>query len=118
MEFDVGNHVWLRVMPMKSVHRFGVLGNLSPHYIGPFEILERIGTLAYRLALPPQLFGVHNVFHVSMLRKYMLDPQHIIDYQTIEVRDDVSYEEMPVSILEQREKVLRNRTIPFMKVKW
>ena len=66
--------------------------------------------------MPPQLFGVHNIFHVSMLRKYVLDPQHIIDYQTIKVRDGVSYEEMSVSILEQREKVLRNMTISFAKV--
>ncbi|XP_052182015.1 uncharacterized protein LOC127794802 [Diospyros lotus] len=118
LEFDVGNHVWLMVMPMNGVCRFGVSGKLSPHYIGLFEILERVEILAYKLALPPQLSVVHNVFHVSMLRKYVLDPQHIIDYHTIEVRDDVSYEEMPVSILERREKVLRNRTIPFVKVQW
>ncbi|XP_052189956.1 uncharacterized protein LOC127799771 [Diospyros lotus] len=105
-------------MPMKGVHQFGVSGNLSPRYIGSFEILERIGTLAYRLALPPRLSGIHNVFHVSMLRKYVLDPQHIIDYQTIEVGEDVSYEEMPISNLERNEKVLQNRSIPFVRVQW
>ncbi|XP_052174731.1 uncharacterized protein LOC127789782 [Diospyros lotus] len=118
LEFSTGDHVWLRVMPIKGVRRFGVSGKLSPRYIGPFEILERVGPLAYRLALPPQLAGVHNVFHVSMLRKYVSDPQHIIDYQTIEVKEDVTYEEKPVSILERKEKVLRNRSIPFVKIQW
>lgn len=73
--------------------------------------------MAYRLALPSQLVSVHNVFHVSMLRKYVPDPQHIINYQTIEV-GDISYEEMPISNLEQKERVLRNRSIPFIKVQW
>ncbi|XP_052181883.1 uncharacterized protein LOC127794676 [Diospyros lotus] len=118
LEFSTGDHVWLRVMPMKGVRRFGVSGKLNPRYIGPFEILERVGTLAYRLALPPQLSGVHNIFHVFMLRKYVLDPQHIIDYQTIEVREDVAYEEMLVSILEWKEKVLRSRSISFVRVQW
>ena len=67
-------------MPIKGARRFGVTGKLSPRYIGPFEILRRIRTLAYELALPPQLSHVHNVFHVSMLRKYVPDPQHVIDF--------------------------------------
>ena len=74
--------------------------------------------MAYELALPPQLSHVHNVFHVSMLRKYVLDPQHVIDFQTIEVQEDVSYEEMPTNILEHKEKILRNRSIPLVKVQW
>lgn len=118
LEFSAGDHVWLRVMPIKGVCRFGVSRKLSPRYIGPFKILERVGPLAYRLALPPQLAGVHNVFHVSMLRKYVPDPQHIIDYQTIEVKEDVTYEEKLVSILERKEKVLRNRSIPIVKIQW
>jgi len=103
LEFSVGDHVWLRVMPMKGVRRFGVSGKLSPRYIGPFEILERVGSLAYRLALPPQLSGVHNVFHVSMLRRYVPDPQHVVDYQAIEIREDATYEERPIGILERKE---------------
>ena len=90
----------------------------SRHYIGPFEILERVGSLAYRLALPPQLSGVHNIFHVLMLRRYVPDPQHVIDYQAIEIREDATYEERPISILEWKERVLRNRSIPFVKVQW
>ena len=67
-----------------------------------------VGTLAYKLALPPQLSHVHNMFHVSMLRKYVSHPHHVIDFQTVEVQEDVSYEEMPISILERKEKILRN----------
>ena len=118
LEFEIGDHVWLRVMPIKGVRRFGVTRKLNPHYISPFEILRRIGTLAYELALPPQLSHVHNVFHVSMLRKYVSDPQHMIDFQTLEVQEDVSYEEMPINILERKEKILRNRSIPLVKVQW
>ena len=71
LEFEVGDHVFLKVMPKKGVVRFGKQGKLAPRYIGPFEVLERVGTVAYRLALSPSLSGVHEVFHVSMLRKYI-----------------------------------------------
>ena len=74
LEFEVGDHVFLKVMPKIGVVRFGKRGKLSPRFIEPFEILERIGTVAYRLALPPSMTGVHVVFHVSMLRKYTPDP--------------------------------------------
>lgn len=86
--------------------------------MGPFEILERVGTLAYRLALPPQLASVHNVFHVSMLRKYVPDPHHVIDFQPLELREDLTYEEIPSCILDRKEKVLRNRVISYVKVLW
>ena len=105
-------------MPIKGMRRFGVTGKLSPHYIGPFEILRQIETLAYELALPPQLSHIHNVFHVSMLRKYVPDPQHVIDFQTLEVKENVSYEEMPTIILEHKEKILTNRSITLVKVQW
>ena len=104
LEFEVGDHVWLRVMPIKSVRKFSVTGKLSPRYIGPFEILRRIGILAYNLALPPQLSHVHNVFHISMLRKYVSDPQHGIDFQTLKVKEDVSYEKMSINILERKRR--------------
>ena len=71
LEFQVGDHVFLKVSPTKSVRRFGIKGKLSPRFVGPFETLERIGVVAYRLALPPSLDKVHNVFHVSMLKKYI-----------------------------------------------
>ena len=70
LEFEVGDHVFLKVMPKRGVVRFGKRGKLLPRFVGPFEILKRVGTVAYRLALPPSMSGVHEVFHVSMLRKY------------------------------------------------
>ena len=70
---------------MKGIMRFGKKGKLSPRFIGPFEILERVGDLVYRLALPPNLSSVHNVFHVSMLRKYILDPMHVFSYNSLEI---------------------------------
>ena len=79
LEFEVGDHVFLKVIPKKGVVRFGKRGKLSPRFIGPFEILERIGTVAYRLALPPSMLGVHEVFHVSTLRKYTPYLVHVVD---------------------------------------
>ena len=79
LEFEVGDHVFLKVMPKRRVVRFGNRGKLSPGFIGPFEILERVGTVAYRLALPHSMLGVHEVFHVSLLRKYTPDPAHMVD---------------------------------------
>ncbi|KAJ8771715.1 hypothetical protein K2173_026892 [Erythroxylum novogranatense] len=98
--------------------RFGKKGKLSPRYVGPYEILERIGSLAYRLALPPELSQIHDVFHVSMLRRYRSDPSHIIQTSEIQLRDDLSYEELPVEILDTKEKVLRNKTVQLVKVLW
>ena len=77
--FEVGDHVFLKAIPKRGVVRFGKRGKLSPRFIGPFEILERIDTVAYRLALPPSMLGVHEVFHVSILRRYTPDPAHVVD---------------------------------------
>ena len=88
LEFKVGDHVFLKVMPKRGVVRFGKHGKLSPRFIGPFEILERVGTIAYRLALPPSMSGAHKVFHVSMLWRYTLDPAHIVDWGEIKVDTD------------------------------
>ena len=79
LEFEVCDHVFLKVMRKREVVRFGKRRKLSPRFIKPFEILEMVGTVAYRLALPPSMLGVHEVFHVSMLRKYTLDPAHVVD---------------------------------------
>ncbi|KAL5546723.1 hypothetical protein UlMin_006410 [Ulmus minor] len=96
LEFQVGDSVFLKVAPMKGVMRFRKKGKLSPRYIGPFKILERIGKVAYRLALPPYLSSVHNVFHVSMLRKYVSDLSHVLENEPIKVHEDLTYEEQPV----------------------
>ena len=79
LEFEVGDHVSLKMNPKRRVVRFGKREKLSPRFIGPFEILERMGTVSYRLALPPSMAGVHEVFHVSMLRENTPDPAHVVD---------------------------------------
>ena len=93
-------------------------GKLELGYIGPFEILERVGTVAYRLALPPSLLGVHEVFHVSMLRKYTPDPAHEMDWGEITIDIDGTFEEGPVRILDSRDQVLRRKTMRLVKVSW
>ncbi|XP_070004232.1 uncharacterized protein [Nicotiana sylvestris] len=95
--FMVGERVLLCVSPMKGVVRFGKKGKLSPRYIRPFEILDRVGEVAYRLALPPGLSAVHLVFHVSMLRKH-IDPSHVLDFSTVQLDKDLTYDEEPVAI--------------------
>ena len=108
----------MKLSPWKGVVRFGKRGKLSPRYIGPFEIVERVGPVAYRLDLTEELSRVHNVFHISMLRKYIPDPSHVLEAPEIELRDDLSYEEQPVQILGREEKELRNKTISLVKVLW
>ena len=105
-------------MPKRGVVRFGKRGKLSPRFIGPFEILERVGTVAYRLALPPSMLGVYEVFHVSMLRKYTIDPTHVVDLGEIEVDTDGTFEEGPVCIMESRDQVLRCKTVRLVRVLW
>ena len=102
----MGDHVFLKVMPKRGVVKFGKRGKLSPRYIGPFEILERVGTVAYQLALPPSLSGVHTVFHISMLLKYTLDPTHLVDWGELVVDVDGTFEEGLVHIMNSRDQVL------------
>ena len=98
--------------------RFGKRGKLSPRYIGPFEVLERMGAVAYRLALPPILSSVHKVFHVSMLRKYTPDLTHIVDWGELVFDANGTFKEGPVRIMDSREKVLRGKTVRLVKVLW
>ena len=106
LEFEVRDHVFLKVIPKRGVVKFGKHRKLSPRFIGPFEILERVGTIAYRLALPSSMSGVHKVFHVSMLRRYTPDPAHVVDWGEIEVDTDGTFEEGPVCIMDSRDQVL------------
>nr|XP_048328424.1 uncharacterized protein LOC125422025 [Ziziphus jujuba var. spinosa] len=112
LKFEVGDRVFLKLSPWKGIVHLGKRGKLSPRYIGPDEIAERIGPVAYRLDLSDELSRVHYVFHISMLRKYILDPSHVLETSKIELRDDLSYEEQPVQILCWEEKKLRKKTIP------
>ena len=118
LEFKVGDHVSLKVIPKRGVVRFGKRGKLSPRLIGPFEILERIGTVVYRLVLPPSMSGVHEVFHLSMLRKYTPDPAHVVDWGQIEIDTDGTFKEGPVCILDSRDQVLRRKTVRLVRVLW
>ena len=105
-------------MPKRGVVRFGKRRKLSPRFIGAFEILERVGAVAYRLALPPSMSGVHEVFHVSMLRRCTPDPTHVVDWGKIEVDTDETFEEGPVCIMDSRDQVLRHKTVRLVKVLW
>ena len=116
LEFEVGDHVFLKVMPKRGVVRFGKREKLSPRFIGPFEILERVGVVAYRLDLPSSMSGVHEVFHVSMLQKYTPNPAHVVDWGEIELDNDGTFEEGPVCILDSRDQVLRRNTVRLVRV--
>ncbi|TYJ98798.1 retrotransposon protein, putative, Ty3-gypsy subclass, expressed [Cucumis melo var. makuwa] len=116
LEFQVGDQVFLKLSPWQGVIRFGRKGKLSPRYIGSYQIIERVGPIAYRLELPIELAQIHDVFHVSMLRKYIPYPSHVLQEQPVELKEDLSYVEEPVQILDRKEQVLRNKTIPLLKV--
>ncbi|XP_038874969.1 uncharacterized protein LOC120067488 [Benincasa hispida] len=118
LEFEVGYQVFLRLSPCKEVLRFGRKGKLSPCYIGHYEIIERVGPVAYKLQLHPELTCIHNVFHVSTLRKYIPDPMHVLVEQPIQLKENLSYEEETVQILDSKEQMLRNKIIPLVKVLW
>ena len=105
-------------MPKRGVVRFDKRDKLSPRFIGPFEILERVGIVAYRLALPLSMLGVHEVFHVSMLRRYTLDPVHVVDWGDIEVDTDETFEEGPMCIMDSRDQVLRRKIVRLVRVLW
>ena len=105
-------------MPKRGVVRFGKCGKLSPRFIGPFEILERVGTVMYRLALPLSMSGVHEIFHVSMLRRYTPNPANVVDWGEIEVNTDETFEEGPVCIMDSRDQVLRRKTVRLVRVLW
>jgi hypothetical protein len=103
---------------MRSVKRFNMKGKLAPRYIGPFKIVERRGEMAYQLELPESLAGVHDVFHVSQLKKCLRVPEEQIPLEELTVKEDLIYEEFLVKILETAEKVTRSRTIKMCKVQW
>ncbi|XP_038891707.1 uncharacterized protein LOC120081105 [Benincasa hispida] len=115
LEFKDDNKVFLKMAPMKGVLRFGRKGKLA-WFIGPFEILERTGPVAYRLAMPPSFFAVHNVFNVSMLRKYVVDQSHVVGYEPSQSNENLIYEERPTRILTREVKTLCNMDIALVKV--
>ena len=117
MEYVPGDLVYLRVTPMRGTHRFGIKGKLAPRYIGPFKIRGRRGEVAYALELPEKL-KVHDVFHISQLKKCFKDPGRTVDHELINLQEDLSYQEHPTKILEVAERRTRNKSIKFCKVQW
>jgi len=118
LEFSTGEHVFFRVTPFTGVGRTLKSKKLTPKFIGPYQILRRIGTVAYEIALPPPLANLHNIFHVSQLRKYVPDPSHILESDSIQVKENLSFEVKPIRILDSHVKQLRGRSIPMVKVLW
>ncbi|XP_070032105.1 uncharacterized protein [Nicotiana tomentosiformis] len=104
----VGEKVLLNVLPMKGIMRFGKKGKLSSRFIDPFEVLERVGKVAYKLDFPSSLSVVHPFFHVSMLRRYHADRSHVLDYSTIQLDESLGYEEEPVAIVDRQVRLLRS----------
>nr|GEX23305.1 putative reverse transcriptase domain-containing protein [Tanacetum cinerariifolium] len=118
MEFEVGDKVMLKVSPWKGVIRFGKRGKLSPRYIGPFEIIERIGLAAYKLELPEKLSGIHNTFHVLNLKKCLTDENLVIPLEEVQLEDKFHFIEEPVEIMGREVKQLKQSRIPIVKVRW
>ncbi|KAJ4802068.1 polyprotein [Rhynchospora pubera] len=118
VEYKDGERVWLKVSPMRGVYRFGVTGKLSPRYVGPFPVEERVGAVAYKLKLPDELNRIHPVFHVSQLRRFVGDPSHVLDYSQLHLGENLTYEEAPMRILDSREQRLRTKVIKLVLVQW
>ncbi|GJV91535.1 putative reverse transcriptase domain-containing protein [Tanacetum coccineum] len=118
MEFQVGDRVMLKVSPWKGVVRFGKRGKLNPRYVGPFKVLEKIGSVAYKLELPQELSRVHNTFHVSNLKKCYSDEPLAVPLEGLHIDDKLQFVEEPVEIMEREIKRLKQSRIPLVKVRW
>ncbi|XP_070002467.1 uncharacterized protein [Nicotiana sylvestris] len=118
LEFKEDDWVFLKVSPIKGIMRFGKKGKLSPRYVGPYKIVPRIGQVAYKLELPPEMSLVHPVLHVSILKKVIGDPSLIIPVETIEANEELSCEEIPVAILDRQVRKLRNKEVASVKMLW
>jgi hypothetical protein len=118
LSFEIGDFVYLKVSPMRGLRRFKVRGKLSPRFIGPYKILEKRGEVAYQLELSSQLSDVHDVFHVSQLKKRLRVPEEQLLMEDLDAKEDLSYQEYHVKILETSERVTRNKRIKMCKVQW
>jgi hypothetical protein len=118
LQFQVGDFVYLRVSPTRGIQRFGVKGKLAPRYIGPFEILETCGPVAYHLQLPPQLAAIHDIFHICQLMKCVKVPTEIIYPQAIEIESHLTYTEHSIKVLDTKERSTRRETIKMFKIQW
>ncbi|GKF66497.1 hypothetical protein Tco_0193014 [Tanacetum coccineum] len=118
MVFQVGDRVMLKVSPWKGVVRFGKRGKLNPRYVGPFKVIGRVGTVAYKLELPQQLIRVHNTFHVLNLKKCLSDESLVILLEELRVDDKLHFMEEPVEVMDREIKQLKKSHIPIIKVRW
>jgi hypothetical protein len=118
LEFDEGDHVYLKVSPLRGMRRFKVMGKLSPRFIGPFMIFRRVGEMAYQLELPDSLFDVHKAFHVSQLKKCLCVPEEKLTMEELSVQGDLTYTEYPIKILDTLTRVTKNKVIKMCKVQW
>jgi hypothetical protein len=118
LSFEVRYFVYLKVSLIIAVRRFGVKGKLAPRYVGPYQILAKRGEVAYQLSLPEGLSAVHDVFHVSQLKKCLCVPEEQLPVEGLEVQEDLTYIEKPAQILETADRVTRRKTIRMCKVTW
>jgi hypothetical protein len=118
LQFEFGDHVYLRVSPTKGVQRFGVRGKLAPRYAGPYEITKICGPMAYRVRLPPLLVAIHDIFNVSQLKKCIRVLTEIVEQKEILVEPDLSYVEYPIKVLDQKERITRRKVVKMYKIQW
>jgi hypothetical protein len=118
LQFQEGDFVYLRVSPTKGVQRFSIKGKLAPRYVGPFEILQIYGPVAYKIRLPSQLAAIHDVFHISQLKKCIKVPTKIVETHAVEIEPDLSYTEQPIQILNTKERVTRRKKVKMYKILW
>jgi hypothetical protein len=118
LEFEVGDYMYLKVSPMRGVHRFGVRGKLAPRYVGPYKVLAWRGPVAYSIQLPDILSAIHDVFHVFELKKCLRVPTEAVEIEGLSLQPDLLYEEHPVKILDEKERVTRNNVVKLYKVQW
>jgi hypothetical protein len=118
LQYQVGDYVYLQVSPTKGVQRFSIKGKLAPQYVGPLKITEACGPVAYRIRLPSQLAAIHDVFHISQLKKCIKVPTEILEPQAIKIELDLSYAEQPIQILDTKERTTRRKKIKMYKILW
>jgi hypothetical protein len=118
LSFEIGDFIYLKVSPMRVTRRFKVKGKLAPRYVGPFKIISRKGEVVYRLELLPQLSDVHDVFHVSQLKKCLRVPKEQLPMEELDLGGDLTYSERPIKILDMAERVTCSKVIKICKVQW
>jgi hypothetical protein len=118
LSFEIGDFIYLKVSPMRGTRRFKVKGKLASRYVGPFKIISRKGEVAYQFELPPQLSNVHDVFHVSQLKKYLRVPEKQLPMEELDLGCDLTYSERPIKILDTTERKIHSKVIKMCKVQW